>query len=266
MLNSPGLFAPDRHAEPSDAAPSHVLLALAVGAAAIPAPRPPRSPTLDRIKATGTITLRLSRQRGAVLVQGPRRPHQGLQRRALHARGRRDPEGARDDRAQDRMGAGRGRRTASTPSPAARSTPTAGRRRSRSGADAEGRFQPADLRRRRQRARARAKSKLAQLADLKGKRDRRDRRHDDRAGARPRRSNSLGARGGARAGQELRPRAWRCSTKAQVDGYAGDRIVLANLKLRAPKPGRLRVRRRRFFVRALRPRRARATIPISSSR
>ena len=60
-------------------------------------------------QGAGLDRLLLPQRRAAVLVQGPRRTHQGLQRRSVPARRRCDPEGARDARAQDRVGVGRGR-------------------------------------------------------------------------------------------------------------------------------------------------------------
>ncbi len=82
-------------------------------------------------QGNGRHHVRVSRQRGAVLVQGSRRPGPRLQRRAVHARRGRDPEGARPVRAQDRVASGRSLEPPRLRDRAARSTPSAARRRSR---------------------------------------------------------------------------------------------------------------------------------------
>ena len=98
-------------------------------------------------------------------------------------------------------------------------------------------------------------SKLARLADLKGKRVAVIAGHDDRAGAR---AHALGAASAPATlvPVETAPRASALLARGKVDGYAGDRIVLATLQPRAPKPRDARLPRRRLLVRALRARRA----------
>ena len=156
--------------------------------------------------------VRVPRQRGSVLLQGPRRQDPRLQRRALHARGRLHSERARIDRTQDRMGARRG------VEPSRLRDQRQGRRRLRNDddharADAEGRFQPADLRGRRHHARAR-QVEARPPAGAQGQARRRDRRHDHRGGARPRPRR---ARERARCSfpSRMPPREWLCSTRAR---------------------------------------------------
>jgi glutamate/aspartate transport system substrate-binding protein len=59
-------------------------MALALGASIVAQGALAQSPTLNRIKATGTITFGYRDNAVPFFVQGSRRPHQGLQRRALH--------------------------------------------------------------------------------------------------------------------------------------------------------------------------------------
>ena len=165
-----------------------------------------------------------------------------------------DPERARADRAQDRMGAGRGGEPPRRGRRAARSTPSAARRRSRS------RGWRRSISACRSSSTAAACS-CARSRSSRGSPDLKGKRIAVIAGTTTEQALVRGAqRRRARRATlvpvKTAPRAWRCSTTRKVDGYAGDRVVLADLKLRAPKPDAFDVRRRRFFVRAVRARRA----------
>ena len=201
----------------------------------------------------GRHHVRLSRQRGAVLVQGSRRPGPRLQRRAVHARRRRDPEGARRCRAQDRVAAGRGLEPPRLRDRAARSTPSAARRRSRCRGCRTVDFSlpiyvdgGSVL--------VRAKSKLARLADLKGKRIAviaGTTTEEELAAA----LNALGATA------VLVPVKNGAEGMALLDQGQGRRLRGRPRRARVPQAARagpegLRVRRRRLLVRAVRPARA----------
>ena len=117
-------------------------------------------------------------------------------------------------------------------------------------ADEEGRFQPADLRRRRQRARAR-EIEARPARRPQGQAHRGDRAARRRSRSSSARLNALGAPGvlvPVKNGAE----GMAMLTQGQGRRLRGDRVVLAYLKLRAPDPKCLHVRRRRFLVRAVR--------------
>ncbi len=227
----------------------------------IPRPPPRRRSIGSRSGARSSFPIATPRRRSR--TRTAKAASSGYSVDLCHARRGCDPEAARDSRAQDRVGVGRG---GDAPR---RGRHRQGRRRLRDDDDqpvahGEGRFQRADLVDGGG-VLVRATKKPIGMADLKGKRIAVIARHDHRAGARPRVELARRA-GDARAGHEQPPRAWRCSIAAEVDGYAGDRDRAREPQAARAESRRARVRHRRLFLRAVRDRRAAATIPISSSR
>ena len=130
--------------------------------------------------------------------------------------------------------------------------PNAARRRSRWRAWSSVDFQRADLRRRRQRAGAREATRSRGWPTCKGKKIAVIPGTTTEPALAARAQGHRASTADARAGQGRRRGRGRCCSAGKVDAYAGDRVVLARLKL-ARRPGdELELMQQRFLVRAVR--------------